>query len=70
MVQNMNKKSNINIRIDDDLLEQIDQIQMEYFFSSRSETIRFLAVYGIRCLDLSDSLLKKEAENKNKDNEK
>jgi len=28
----MKKRSNINIRIDDDLLKQIDRIQMEHFF--------------------------------------
>lgn len=63
----MNKKSNINIRLDNELLEQIDKIQVEYFFASRSETIRFLAVCGIKNIDLANELLNKESE-KRKEN--
>jgi len=66
----MKKKSNINIRIDDDLLKQIDRIQMEHFFSSRSDTIRFLANYGIKYLDLADTLLKEEAKQRGDEGEK
>src|SRR5699024_7830412 len=66
----MKKKSNINIRIDDDLLKQIDRIQMEHFFSSRSDTIRFLANYGIKYLDLADTLINNDAKQRGDDGEK
>lgn len=49
-------------KIINELLEQIDKIQVEYYFASRSDTIRFLAVCGIKNLDLANKLLNKESE--------
>lgn len=54
----MNKKHNINIRLDEKLLEKIDAYQIEYFFSSRSEAIRHLAALGVEYTELARDKVK------------
>jgi len=56
----MNKKHNINIRLDKELIDKLDWFQNRYYFSSRSDTIRYLAAVGFECHNKAYKLLEEE----------
>lgn len=71
MKNNTNQSRSVHLRLNPDLLKEIDEFTDEYYFTNRTEAMRFLIVTGLKHHRLADELLQKQIKENKKyfDNE-
>lgn len=52
------KSESIHLRLNNEIIKEIDNFKDEYFFTSRSDTIRYLIASGLKHHEITSKLLK------------
>lgn len=66
MKNDMNQSRSIHLRLNLDLLKKIDDFTEEYYFRNRTDAMRFLIATGLKYYRLSDDVLQKQINEKQK----